>query len=146
MFPIALNYSFHRPHCRCGAGQVETLTPNKTMDRTCAAAASTVVNKAGPAVGGLFAALIIVGALGFVYYKYRMKQIAMKAFDFFTLLEQLQATGEVDGDGSKVPREIRRDCVTMTDKIGMVLIVILNKNPWPECFPFCSKSWSIPHA
>jgi hypothetical protein len=79
---------------------------------------STVVNRTGETVGGLFAAMLLIIGIGVGYYRWRVHIIALRSFDFFAELERMKESGEIDGNETKVPREIKRTCLTLTKKIG----------------------------
>ena len=69
---------------------------------------------------GLVTSFFLLLAFAFAGYKFRMKQIMMRAFDFETELEGMVATGEIEGasNGTRLPREIKRDHITMTSVVG----------------------------
>lgn len=82
----------------------------------------TEMANSGKVAGGLIGTLLIVLVFGTAAYKYRIKQISLRAFDFQKHLEELMAMGEIETDenslGPRIPREIRRAHVTLTEIVG----------------------------
>jgi hypothetical protein len=86
-------------------------------------AASSNSGDAGAVAGGLVAAFIVFLLIGYVIYKRKMFAVEMQAFDYIAEIQWLAERGEIDGsyldaDQAKIPREVKRDHVTMTEKIG----------------------------
>jgi surface protein len=107
--------------------------------------ATTANNANGVLVGSLIAGFILFAAAGMATFKYREHRLSMQAFDFQSQLLQLRASGEIPivaedaddtltgNDASRtdigesnanapltrgIPREIKRRCISRTDKIG----------------------------
>ena len=47
-----------------------------------------------------------------------MEQIRLQVFDFRAELSRLTEAGEIENDTCGVPREVKRQCISMVDKIG----------------------------
>ena len=76
---------------------------------------------------GLLTSFVLMLGFGFAIFRYRLKQIAMRAIDLQGRLEDFVASGIIDGsmiseDGTvanaKIPREINRSTITMIQRVG----------------------------
>ena len=80
---------------------------------------ANVGSTVGGLVGGFVAFLVLVAAV----YKWRVRQLSLRVFDFEQQLAVMTEAGELeavlDGSGGpRIPREIKRSHVTPTQKVG----------------------------
>lgn len=113
--------------CNCDGTQFEGL--NCELDKPGSAGSSAQDagggDNVGAVVGAMVAGMIVLAAAGIMIYKRRVYKLSMRAHNFEVHLHELLETGEIDapasdgGDGGqRVPREIKRDHITMTAVVG----------------------------
>lgn len=103
----------------CGVGELTSAKHTPTSDTVCMAAATTTSTKT--ALAGAIAAFAVAAALSFVWHRRKLSAAERKVYDFKAEIERMIAAGELEpaqAEDRRVPREIRRGCVTLLERLG----------------------------
>ena len=99
--------------CVCTAGYIGATCEGETAGEPEQDNTSAII------AGGLVAVFFVVGVLGVLGYRYRLRQVKMRAYDFAAKLAEMCDAGELDAaDSSLIPREIKRSHVTLITQVG----------------------------